>query len=465
MPRLIRRAAVMASLPLCLLALAPVAAHAQGAASPTPSPQGAPVTPAEADEVKTQTWAYHLQSTFTEQFSPGFPSKYSGPQSLPSYAEGRETIDATAYLGVRPWSGAEIWFDPEIDQGYGLGDSFGVAGFLSGEAYKNGANDPYFLIQRLFLRQTIDMGGEVEKVDPDLNVLGGTQSANRIVITAGKISVVDIFDTNKYAHDPRNDFLNWSVLDAGTFDYVANAWGYTYGGAVEIYRDGFAARFGAFNFPATANGKNIDPRILSQFQLVGELEESHTVWNQPGKVRVLYFFMRGDQGTYNDALALAAATGATPATTSVRSYRNKDGVVLNVEQQIVEDLGFFLRAGASQGGVEENSFTDIDKTLSTGLSLSGNRWHRDDDTVGAAFVVNTISHAGKDYLAAGGLGGIIGDGALVNSGPEQIFEAYYSAQIVKGLNVTGDYQLVNHPAYNRDRGPVNAIALRLHAQF
>jgi high affinity Mn2+ porin len=175
--------------------------------------------------------------------------------------------------------------------------------------------------------------------------------------------------------------------------------------------------------------------------------------------------MRGDLGSYDDAIALGQATGQVPATANVRSYRSKDGVGLNLEQQIASDLGFFLRAGITQGSIEEDAFTDVDKSVQTGFSLTGERWGRPDDTAGAAFVVNTISHAGKQYLAAGGLGGIIGDGALVNAGPEQIFELYYTLPIYKYFHVTGDYQLVNHPAYNADRGPVSALALRLHAQF
>jgi high affinity Mn2+ porin len=452
------------TLSLVALLTWPMVSRAQGV-SPTPQPAGTPVTPEQAETITPERWSYHLQSTFTEQFSPGFRSQYSGAQSLPSVAFGRETFDATAYLGVRPWTGAELWVNPEVDQGFGIGDSFGVAGYTSGEAYKAGAQDPYVLIQRLFLRQTINLGGETEKLESDLNQLAGTQTANRVVITAGKVSIVDIFDNNKYAHDPRHDFLNWSVLDLGTFDYSANAWGYTYGAAVETYLDGYAFRIGAFNLPDVPNAKNIAPGVLGQFQLITELEESHTLWGQPGKLRFMYWLMRGELGSYDDAIALGQATGQVPSTGNVHTYKSKDGVGLNLEQQIAEDLGLFLRAGITQGSIEEDSFTDIDKSVQTGLSLSGNRWGRADDTVGAAFVVNTISRVGKQYLAAGGLGGIIGDGALKNAGPEQIFELYYTLPIYKYFHVTADYQLVNHPAYNADRGPVNTLALRLHAQF
>jgi high affinity Mn2+ porin len=418
--------------------------------------------PTDAD---LEQWAVHGQSTIVGLFQPGFHSPYQGPQSLSPAANGRETIDVTVYAGVRPWRGAEIWINPEADQGFGLSNSFGVAGYLSGEAYKSGASDPYYRMARTFFRQTIDLGGDVEKIDPDLNQLGGTQTADRVVITIGKLSVVDIFDTNRYAHDARGDFMNWSILDVGTFDYAADAWGTTYGAAVEWYQDWWAARVGMFDLSNVPNGIHLGLPLLQQSQFVAELEERHTWWQQPGKVKFLYWLSGGNLGTYSDALALAAATGQTPSTAAVRSYRNKYGIALNLEQQLTADLGLFARAGWTQGGVEQVDFTDIDQSVSVGLSLAGTRWGRPDDTVGLAGVVNRISRDAKAYLAAGGLGGIIGDGQLPQAGPEQILETYYSFAAFSFAKISGDYQFVNNPAYNRQRGPVSVFGLRLHAEF
>jgi high affinity Mn2+ porin len=285
------------------------------------------------------------------------------------------------------------------------------------------------------------------------------------VITIGKIAVVDIFDTNKYAHDPRNDFLNWSVLDIGTFDYAADAWGATYGAAAEWYQDRWAARFGLFDLSVVPNSVHLSVPLFHQTQFAAELEERHMLSDQPGKLKFLYWLTRGNLGTYADALALAAATGTTPSTAAVRNYRSKYGVVLNLEQQLMPDLGTFARAGWTQGGVEEDDFTNIDQSVQIGLSLTGTRWGRPDDTVGLAAVANQISRAAKEYLAAGGLGGIIGDGQLPMAGPEQIIETYYSFAAFSFAKLTGDYQLVNNPAYNRQRGPVSVFALRLHAEF
>jgi high affinity Mn2+ porin len=417
------------------------------------------------DDKAPEQWAIHGQSTYTQQYQPAFRSPYQGPQSLSPAANGRETADVTIYGGFRPWRGAEIWINPEADQGFGLSNSFGAAGYLSGEAYKLGQKDPYYRMARAFFRQTIDLGGETQKVDPDLNQLGGSHTANRVVLTVGKISVVDIFDTNKYAHDPRGDFLNWSIVDAGTFDYAADAWGTTYGATAEWYQDWWTVRAGLFDLSSVPNSTALSLPLVQQTQFVAELEERHTLWDQPGKLKFLYWLTRGNLGTYEDALALAAATGTTPSTAAVRNYRSKYGIVINFEQQLAPDLGMFARAGWTQGGVEEDDFTDIDQTIAIGLSLTGARWGRPDDTVGLAAVANQISRAAKEYLAAGGLGGIIGDGQLPMAGPEQIIETYYSFAAFKFAKITGDYQFVNNPAYNRQRGPVSVFALRVHAEF
>jgi high affinity Mn2+ porin len=432
--------------------------------APTPQPQGIAVTAEEAEELQPETWAAHGQSTITWLLQPAFRSPYQGSHSLSPDANGRETIDATLYAGVRPWPGAEIWINPEVDQGFGLSDTFGVAGYPSGEAYKLGKAEPYVLVQRGFLRQTMNLGGGTEKLEPDLNQLGGTQTANRLVFTIGKFSIVDIFDTNTYAHDPRNDFLNWSIIDMGAFDYAANSWGYTYGGAVEWYEDWWTVRAGVFDLSLVPNSDKLSPGF-AQGQFVAELEERHNLWDQPGKLKFLYWLTHGNLGTYLDAISQGAATGQTPSTGAVRSFRTKDGFGLNLEQQLAPDLGIFARASISRGTVEEVDFTDINQSISGGVSLTGARWGRPDDTVGLAGALNRISHQGKLYLAAGGLGGIIGDGQLPNAGPEQILEVYYRVPVFSFAHLTADYQFINHPAYNRDRGPVSIFGIRAHVQL
>ncbi len=467
----IRTLPATAALCVALLAGATIDAAAQVAAptpqpdNPAPSGTAASGTESAAEPAVPQVWAVHGQTTTTLQANPAFRSPYQGPQSLSPAANGRETFDATLFMGVRPWQGAEIWINPEIDQGFGLGNTLGVAGFPSAEAYKIGQRDPYLRVQRLFIRQTIDLGGETQAVDPQANQLGGSQTANRIVITAGKFSAGDIFDTNQYAHDPRADFMNWSIVDMGAWDYAADAWGYTYGAAAEWYQDWWTIRAGLLDMSTTANSTDLDPVFLSQAQFNLELEERHELWGQPGKLKALFYVGRARFGTYSDALAYGAATGTTPSVGAVTNYRSKYGAGLNLEQQINPDLGLFARASWAQGDVQAYDFTDISAAGSIGLSLKGTQWGRKNDTVGAAVAVNSISGIAQSYFNAGGLGILIGDGQLPKPGIEQILETYYKLAVFDFAAVTADYQFINNPAYNRQRGPVNVLALRLHAEF
>ncbi len=432
--------------------------------APSPETEATPAPPGTSADTPGEIWAIHGQGTFTEQYHPAFRADYSGPNSLDPGSRGDETFDASLYAGVRPWSGAELWVNPEIDQGFGLSNTLGIAAFPSAEAYKVGAADPYVRVPRLFLRQTFDLGGAVQKVESDLTTLAATTTANRVVVTIGKFSVPDVFDANSYAHDPRNDFLNWAVVDTGTFDYAADAWGYTYGAAGEWYQDWWTIRAGAFALSRVPNSKALDTSG-SQDQYVAEFEERHSLWGQAGKVKVLGFLTRGRMGDYLDAVALAAETGGPANIAAVRRYRSRAGIALNVEQAINDELGVFLRAGDAEGGREAYEFTDIDKTLAVGLSWQGKRWGRPDDVIGVATVIDDISRRAKDFLNDGGLGILVGDGKLPNSGPEQVIETYYSYAFRSHLHVTADFQFVNNPGYNRDRGPVSILGARVHFQY
>jgi high affinity Mn2+ porin len=412
--------------------------------------------------LQTDNFAVHGQATFLEQYDPRFHSPYTGTNSLiPN--EGRETADATAFLGWRLWDGAELWINPEIDQGFGLSGTFGVAGFPSGEAYKVGEAVPYARVPRAFIRQTIDLGGEVQKVDADQNVFSGSQTANRLVLTIGKFAVTDIFDTNKYAHDPKNDFMNWALVDTGTFDYAADAWGFTYGAAAEWYQGDWTVRGGLFDQSTVPNSADLDTSF-GQFQWVGEIERRYSLLGEPGKIAVTGFLTRGRMGTFTDAVALAQLTGTTAETATVRQYRSRGGVSLNLEQQITETLGLFARAGFANGNVEPYDFTDIDRTVAVGLALNGKQWGRPDDTFGLAGVVNGITSAHQAFFNDGGLGILVGDGMLPHPGLEQILETYYELP-VSFLKLTLDYQFIVNPAYNEDRGPVSVVSARLHSQF
>jgi high affinity Mn2+ porin len=418
-------------------------------------------TAAVADD--DELFAIHGQATYVEQETGGFSSPYRGTNSLTPNT-GAETVDVSFDVGARLWRGAEIWFDPEIDQGFGVDDTLGVAGFPSGEAYKVGKKDPYLRLPRLFVRQTLDLAGAPQTVDGAANQLAGVRSENRVVITVGKFSVTDVFDTNQYAHDPRSDFLNWAAIDAGTFDYAADAWGYTVGAAIEWYQNVWTLRAGLFDLSNIPNSPHLDPGF-HEFQLDWEVEHRHEIDGHPGRILLTVFDSRGRMGLLDQAVQLAESTDSPVEIAPVRSYRSRLGADVSLEQQLASDLGVFARIGKDAGNVEPYEFSDIDRTVATGLSLQGARWNRADDTIGLAGILNGISASREQYLDAGGLGILVGDGKLPHPGPELIMETYYSLAVFKLAHLTLDYQWVDHPGYNRDRGPASIFAVRVHAQF
>ena len=444
-------------------------AYSQGttASDTTPSSANATKTggPQAADESGApEAWNLHGQLTFVEQYHPSFTSPYQGANSLTPGRNGEETTDATLFLGVRLWSGGAFYLNPEIDQGFGLSDTLGVAGFPSGAAYKVGKSNPYLRLQRAFLRQRFDLGGESQKIDPGANELGGAQTADNVTLTVGKFSVTDIFDTNTYAHDPRSDFLNWAIIDAAPLDYAADAWGYTVGVAVEWTQSSWTLRGGFFDLSDVPNSKVLEPGF-KEFSLVGEAERRYEIAGHPGKIKLLGFLNYARMGSYGDAVALGQSTGTTPDTANVRRYASRAGAAVNLEQEAASDLGLFARLGFNQGGEEAYEFTDVNKSISLGLSLKGSRWHRPDDSFGLAAAFNDISGAAQAYFAAGGLGILVGDGQLPHPGSERIAESYYAWQLGEHLTVTADYQYIVNPAYNRDRGPVSVLSVRLHGEF
>jgi len=417
-----------------------------------------------AESDGAEGWALHAQATLVWQFHPGFHSPYRGGNSLDPAARGDETFDATLYAGVRLFDGLELWINPEIDQGFGLSNTFGVAGFPSGEAYKFGKAEPYFRLQRLFFRETFDLGGDAEAIEPGANQLGGARTRDNLIVTFGKLSVTDIFDNNSYAHDPRADFLNWSIIDAGAYDYAADAWAYSYGVAAEWTQSWWTLRSGVFNLSKVPNTTHLETDF-AQFEIAGEAEAREELFGRPGKIKLLGYVNRGRMADYSDAVRLAQATGGVPNADLVRNYRSRPGASINLEQELWDDLGFFLRASWDDGSKEAYEFTEINRSVSAGLSLKGTSWGRGKDTVGLAGVVNELSNSARSYFAAGGLGILIGDGRLPHYGSETILETYYSAQITDWFSLGADYEFIVNPAYNRDRGPVSVFGLRAHMQY
>jgi high affinity Mn2+ porin len=412
------------------------------------------------------SWNLHGQFTAVSQFHPAFHSPYIGANSLsPGFAE-KETADVTLFGGYRLWSGAAVYADPEIDQGFGLDDTLGVAGFTSGEAYKVGARNPYFRLPRAFVRQVIgtEPAGTSTQAADGPNQIADAVPDENLTLTVGKFGVGDLFDTNIYAHDPRADFLNWSIIDGGAFDYAADAWGLTYGAAAEWTHSWWTLRGGVFALSKVPNGKDIDWQFR-QFSLIGEFEERHGLLGHAGTVKTLVFVNHGHMGSYADALRLGVETASIPDTALVRRTASRPGVAVNIAQDVGSGWGAFARASLNDGSEEAFEFTEINKSIAAGLSVKGDAWRRADDTLGMAAVVNGLSSAARSYFAAGGIGILIGDGRLPDYGYEKIVESYYCLRLAGHFALTGDVQFVANPAYNRDRGPVTVLGLRVHAEF
>jgi high affinity Mn2+ porin len=301
-------------------------------------------------------------------------------------------------------------------------------------------------------------------VESAANTLAGMQDSRRVVLTAGNMSVLDVFDINGHAHDPRTQFLNWALTAHGAWDFAADARGYTWGAALEYFSDDWAFRYGRFLQPAESNGLALDTKIFTHFGEQVEVAHTHKLGGLPGTVKLLAFRNRADMANFSDAVASASTTGAVPTLASVRRDQNKVGFGASIEQAVSRDAGVFVRGSWNDGQTETYAFTEIERSLAIGGTLKGGSWHRPKDTVGVALVGNGLSSAHQRFLAAGGIGQFIGDGRI-NYRPEVMGEAYYSLNLRGSSWLTFDVQRIARPAYNADRGPVTVGSVRLHAEF
>jgi high affinity Mn2+ porin len=410
-----------------------------------------------------QAWNFHFQQTVIWQYHFDFPAPYSGVNSLKPVESPQISVTSTLFIGRGLWQGGELYFNPELSGGNGLSGSSGVAGFLNGETYRIGDPQPEVTVARIFLRQNFALSGDATPAADQENQLAVRQAPSRVVLTLGKFGVTDVFDNNAYSHDPRTQFFNWALMTYGAWDYPANTRGYTWGFIAELIHPEWAIRISGAMVPTEANQSEMDSKIDSARSGTLELEKSFTLGSQKGVVRLLGYYTQARMGNYREALL--APQGAADIATTRRYGRTKSGAGLSIEEALSDDAGIMVRASWNDGQNETWMFTEIDQSLSAGLLLDGRPWHRTDDNAGFAFALNGISPDHRDYLSAGGHGFIIGDGKL-NYEPELILESFYSLALPQwNLRLTPDYQFVLHPAYNQDRGPVHAVALRGHIAF
>jgi high affinity Mn2+ porin len=427
-----------------IVMVAPAFGLAQDANSSTP--------PAE------QSWEVHAQSTVVGQGHPSFPAEYTGPNSLTTDATARETISVDLTGSARLWHGGQFFGDVLMWQGYGLNNALGLAGFPNAEAYRVGKTYPDVSICRAYLRQTIGLGGGREANDDGL---GGTKDVRNLTFTVGHLSAKDIFDANAYSNDGRSQFMNWVLVANGAWDYPADTLGFTNGAAVEFNTRAWSARLGIFQVSKVANGIRLDWNLAHAWSSVAEVERRYSFKGHSGAIRLLAYDTRAHMGSYQDTID-QPNLGENIVLTS--AYRYKYGFGINLEQEIRTEIGVFARLGWNDGKNQTYEFTDVDRTGTAGLSLKGAMWRRRQDTLGLAVVVNGISAVHRQYLADGGLGITVGDGAL-DYRAERMIEMYYNWRISKHFQLTPDYQFAGDPAYNHARGPVEILAVRFHTEF
>ncbi|TWF42472.1 high affinity Mn2+ porin [Chitinophaga polysaccharea] len=417
-------------------------------------------------------YTFHFQQTLVTQWHPDFQAKYSGPNSFQTHEKGATSITSTIYAGIRPLKNLELYVNPELAGGQGLSHATGIAGFPNGETFRVGNPTPTIYLARAFgiytlpltsKRTAADLDDRNEFDADDLNHVAGATPTHYLRFIAGKYCLADFFDQNSYSHDPRTQFLNWSLMANAAWDYPADVRGYTMALTVQYRKDKWQVQAATSLEPKLANGPKLNYDYGKSNGEVIEVAHTHTLNKHEGNVRLMAFINQAPMGNYR--LALKGATDTPDITAARKDGRTKYGFGINIDQEITKSGGAFLKASWNDGHNETWAYTEIDQSLSAGWLQNGQWWHRAQDNAGIAIAVNGLSKDHRDYLAAGGTGFMVGDGRL-NYAPEMIAEVFYQCNITRlHIALSPDYQFVLHPAYNKDRGPVNIIGIRTRVAF
>lgn len=423
--------------------------------------------------LKEKWFTLHAQETTVSQFRPAFHAAYTGEHSQTPEQQWATTLTSTLFTGLRLWPHAQVIFNPEIAGGSGLSSAFGVAAFTNGEAFRVGSPEPKIYVARAFFQQIFPLGKARVLQEDDANKIQKYIPETYISFTAGKVSIADFFDNNAFSHDPRTQFLSWGLMSNGAWDYPANTRGYTPSAILELVGKRWEVRYAISMMPVTANGNVMDQHISKANANTLELKYKYSLAGRDGKLSVLGFYNTAFMGSYTAPNIISTPDSANPNfivndydISASRQYgRSKYGLGINLEQTLTDNVGLFARASWNDGKNETWCFTEIDRAFSIGTSIKGNRWKRGDDVLGFAYCISGLSNEHAAYLSKGGLGFIIGDGAL-NYRPENLLETYYSLNLLKGRLIPSfSYQFVINPAYNADRGPIHVLSLRVHLRI
>ncbi len=400
-----------------------------------------------------------------------FHSPYEGVNSFHNSAEYKTSLIGTLYTAVRATPSTryntDLILDFESAGGRGLSQALGLAGFTNVDVVRNPTlgSKPY--IARYQIHQTIGLTNETVEQDANFFALADKVPARRIEFRLGKLTLPDFFDVNSIGSDSHLQFMNWTMVNNGAWDYAADTRGYTVGGMAEYDDHTWSLRYGLFAMPTVANGLDLDWAFSRAHAQNGEFELRRSlVPGRKGTTRVLFFANRAHMGTYREAVrAYLAGNDATPTITAHEHFGAlKYGLGYNTEQQVTASLRLFGRFGWNEGQHESFAYTEVDQTVAAGGDYAGTQWHRPLDKLGAAVVSNAIKRDHQDYLHYGGQGFLLGDGNL-RYGRETIEEAYYNLHAWRGVFYAVDVQHITHPGYNRDRGPAWVGSVRAHVDF
>jgi high affinity Mn2+ porin len=418
--------------------------------------------------LKDSGWSYHFQLTGILQEHPSINAPYSGQNSLLAENEKAYSVTSTLFLGRKLWKGASLYFNAEMAGGSGISSTLGIAGFPNGETFRIGDAQPVVYVARFFLHQNISLDKDnMVVLEDDVNQVKEKVSASRISFSLGKFGIADFFDGNSVSHDPRNDFMNWALMNNGAYDYAANTRGYTYAFVAEYIKAWWSLRFGTALMPKYANGPKLDFNYFKTNSETIEFEKRYLWHQRKGAIRILGFYNVSKAPNYEDVVA--AKMNGTDTSLDViygKEYGGKKiGFGINAEQELGNIVNAFFRFGWNDGKTATWAFAEIDNSVSVGIRVYGKGWKRVEDNFGIAFLSNGISSGHRDFLKAGGYGFMIGDGKLPNYAREDIAEIFYQSKIFNNLWASVDYQFVNNPAYNRDRGPAHVFAARISIRW
>ena len=451
--------------------------HSEQVTTPLPAQQTSDSRPPKSENQETtffnhsQTSPFWIsgQANFIAQWHPRFHAKYSGPNSFENASEQAVSRVLTMYLGYQLDETTETMVHVEETGWSGLSQALGLGGFTNYDVVRNPqlTAEPY--IARLWIRKIIPLSNETIEVPRTPMSMFTKIPARRLDIRVGKFGLVDFLDVNTVANDSHMQFMNWTVVNNGAYDYAADTRGYTYGGIIDFEDRSWGLRFAEALEPKTANGTELEFNLQRAHSENLELElRPEVLTGRSTVVRMLSFMNYANMGDYHDAVDqfLAGKTPTPQIETHPKRVTMKYGFGINGEQEFTEDLRGFVRVGWNEGQHETWAFTEVDQHASVGGDLNGTLWNRSGDKLGLAFVANGISANHRRYLALGGLGFVLGDGNL-SYGPEEIVESYYNFPIPlqRGLYGAFDLQFINNPGYNRDRGPVIVPGVRLHLEL